>query len=80
MSEHDYGPLRTYEITWQNGHVEKVQGHQVQFSGGGMFGEPEPKRFTIHGMFPGRHWRLVISAPEEDVRIVRDVTEGEWVV
>ena len=79
--KYDHGPLRSFEITWKSGHVEKVQGHQVMLTGGpGLFGGPDrPTRFTIHGMF-GDHWRLVISALEEDIRIVRDVTEGEWVL
>ena len=78
----DYGPLQTYEITWQNGHVERVQGHQVLHSGGveSLFGRPEkPSRFSIHGEFEG-HWRLIITAPEDDVRIIRNVTAGEWVL
>lgn len=81
MSDFDYGPLRTYEITWRSGHVERVQGHQAILSGGpALFGgRDKPTRFTIHGEINGR-WLLVISALEEDVRIVRDVTEGEWVV
>jgi hypothetical protein len=81
--KYDYGPLQTYEITWQSGHVERLQGHQISYTGGAieaLFGRPEkPRRFTIHGEFDG-HWRLVITAPEDDVRIIRNVTAGEWVV
>ncbi|MCW2903356.1 MAG: hypothetical protein JWO67_5621 [Streptosporangiaceae bacterium] len=74
-----HGPLQTFEITWQNGHVEKVQGHQVSHSGGALFGERGPRRFAIHGDFDG-HWTLVITAPEDDTRIIRNVTAGEWVL
>lgn len=79
---YDHGPLRTYEITWTNGHVEQVKGHQVMSSGmtDGLFGHsPRRPRFTIHGEFDG-HWLLVLTAPEDDVRIIRDVTAGEWVL
>lgn len=82
IERHDYGPLRTYEITWMNGHIERVQGHQVHHSGNIPLlfgGRPERARFTIHGEFDGR-WRMVLTAPEEDVRTIRDVTEGEWVL
>lgn len=79
-SEHAYGPLRTYQITWKSGHIEEVQGHQVHITGGDdMFGHNtrRPVRFTIHGMFPGRDWRFVISGLEDDVLTIRDVTKPE---
>jgi hypothetical protein len=87
----DYGPPRTYEVTWKTGHIERFQGHQVTFGSdrqnvgsllGGMFGavatsaETLPPRFTIHGQIDG-HWRLVISAPEADLSSIRDVTDSE---
>ena len=25
MTDFDYGPLQTYEITWKSGHVERLQ-------------------------------------------------------
>lgn len=91
MSElHDYGPLRTYELTWRLGHIETVQGHQVTFDSHrtsvmtGLFGPPvatatgqeTPPRFAIHGEFDG-HWRLVITAPEADLLSIRDVTDRQ---
>ena len=86
MSGHDYGPLRTYEITWKSGHIETVQGHQVMFGSSRlealtMLPGPLPTippRFTIHGEFDG-FWRMVISAPEEDLISVRDVTDREQI-
>lgn len=86
MTDHDYGPLRTYEITWQTGHIERVQGHQVLFDSA-VEGFPtleghvihyEHPRFQVHGEFDG-HWRLVIAAPEADLLSIRDVTEREEV-
>lgn len=77
--EYDNGPLQTFEITWLNGHVEQVRGHQVTTTGGGGILGPGPRRFTIHGDIHG-HWRLIITALEDDVRIIRNVTEGEWVL
>ena len=75
--EYDYGPLRTFEVTWRNRPPEMVQGHSVQFdSAGGIFARPvEHPRFRIYGMFPGRRWRLMLMAPESDVLSIRDVTE-----
>ncbi|KAB2347300.1 hypothetical protein [Actinomadura rudentiformis] len=79
---YDHGPLRTYEIVWRSGHVETVQGHQVSFSGGqyALFdnGPKAPVRFHIHGQFDG-HWRLVLAELEDDVAIIRDVTEPEQI-
>src|SRR5690606_5361946 len=84
---YDYGPLRTYEITWKSGHVETVQGHQVTFTGGEALGalgalggmatatDRDP-RVTIHGEIDG-HWRLVLSALEADLMTIRDVTDDE---
>jgi hypothetical protein len=79
--KYEYGPLRTYQITWKSGHIEEVQGHQVMISGGDdLFGQStrRPVRFTIHGMFPGDDWRFVISGLEDDVICIRDVTEPEF--
>jgi hypothetical protein len=78
----DHGPLRTYEIVWQSGHVETVQGHQVHFTGtaDAVFnqGVKRAPRFTIHGEIDG-HWRLVLSGLEDDVATIRDVTAPEQV-
>lgn len=86
ITGYDYGPLRTYEITWKNGHVERVQGHQVQMPHGGdldpfgLLGVATKRgttpRVTIHGQF-GEHWRLVMSVDESLIAMVRDVTDGE---
>ena len=78
--KYDHGPLQTYEITWRSGHIETVQGHQVSHTGGptaAMFGGPDkPGRFHIHGEFDG-HWRLMLSALEDDVVVIRNVTTPE---
>ena len=77
VEEFDYGPLRTYEITWRDRPPEMVQGHQVTFESMSFFsGAPSglPK-FRIHGMFPGRHWRMVLMGQEADVITIRDVTD-----
>lgn len=87
MSDYEYGPLRTYEITWRTGHVETVQGHSVQITGGpelfARHGQPvRPVRFTIYGMFQrGEHkdWRMVLSGLEDDVLTIRDATTPEQI-
>lgn len=75
--EHDYGPLRTYEVTWADGRKEVVQGHSVQFDNGlGIFGWERNNaklRFAVHGEFDG-HWRYVLGGYADDVKLVRDVT------
>lgn len=81
MSDYyDYGPLQTWEVTWNSGHVERFQGHQCLidsdlFDGLVPGGRRGTKRVQIHGEFDG-HWRLVMAAPEPDIRTVRLVTDG----
>lgn len=84
--KYDYGPLQTYEITWTSGHVERVQCHQITYSGGpnsletlGLVGvktQQDPRRVHLHGEFDGR-WLLVLSALERDIAAIRLVTGGE---
>lgn len=76
VEKFERGPLVDYEITWTNGHVETIRAHQVMMPGSGhldMFSSRPPKkqRWTFHGEIDG-HWRLILSAPEEDIRTVRD--------
>ena len=87
MTKFDHGPLDTFEIVWQSGHVEHIQAHQVlmppddhmPFSlGGGVYGqagnERKPRRgWAFHGEING-HWRLLLSADADDIRSVRNVT------
>lgn len=74
---YDYGPLRTYEVTWADGRTETVQGHSVVFdSKPGVFDDDDPgskRRFAIRGEFDG-HWRFVIGGFADDVKQVRDIT------
>lgn len=69
MSDYDYGPLQEWEIIWRTGHVEHVQGHQIQMESGGFVRRENP-RLIIHGRF-GKYWRLVLCVPEEDILSVR---------
>jgi hypothetical protein len=83
---YDYGPIDTYEIIWNSGHIEYIQAHQVMMPPeelpfgrrGGLFGRTAtevkaPRRWAFHGEFDGR-WKLVLSAPAEDIPSVRNVT------
>lgn len=78
----EYGPLRTYEVTWKDRPPEMVQGHQVTFESGGFLslGDREP-RFFIHGEFPidsdppSSRWRMALMGLERDVTGIRDVTD-----
>lgn len=73
--KHEYGPLDTYEVIWSSGHLEYIQAHQVLMPPlPGLFGEPDrDPRWTFHGEVDGR-WRLLLTAPADDVRSVRNVT------
>lgn len=78
---YERGPLQKFEITWTSGHVETVQGHQCIAPNGGLMAAflgptSRPDYVTIHGEFDGR-WVLVLRAPAEDIRIIRNVTAGE---
>ena len=73
---YDYGPLRTYEVTWASGHVERIQGHSVSIpSGMSMFGAGR-NYWMVHGQF-GKSWRCMLTAREPLVDLIRDVTDGE---
>jgi hypothetical protein len=76
MTEHhDYGPLRTYEITWLSRAPEIVQGHSVLFDSGGFMRRPGGIcRFRIYGEFDG-HWRMTLVGLEDDVACIRDITD-----
>lgn len=81
---YDRGPLQTYEVIYNSGHIERVQAHQVMMPPsdtgflGGLFGvdvqTKKEGRWTFHGEFVGR-WMLVLSVPETDVRSVRNATQ-----
>lgn len=80
---HDYGPLRTYEITWTSGHVERIHGHQVTWppSAPPLFGTTRThtaRRVMVHGHVDGE-WRLLLAAHPDDIRTVRDITHGEHI-
>lgn len=77
-------PPQRYEITWQSGHVETVIAHQVSwpnnafnFFGGGS--STRPSRIQFHAEIDGR-WTLQLSALEDDLRTVRNITNGEHVL
>lgn len=77
----DHGPLVTYEITWQSGHVERIQAHQVIWPGNALdlfapAGPPRPRRVMFHGEIDGR-WTLQLSALEADIRTIRNVATEE---
>lgn len=72
-------PLKTergapdrYEVVWESGHVEQVSAHQVLwpnvFRGG--------RRVLFHTEIDGL-WTLVLSAVEDDIRTVRNITDDE---
>lgn len=81
----NYGPLQRYEITWMSGHVETVPAHQVSYPHRGLVvassvmsmpAEGGAPRVQLHAEIDGR-WLLMLSAREEDIRTMRNVTGGE---
>lgn len=82
----NYGPLQSYEIHWMSGHVETVVAHQVSYPHAGMLltqtfmpglaADGGAPRVQLHAEIDGR-WRLMLSAREEDIRTMRNVTGGE---
>jgi hypothetical protein len=77
----DIAPQR-YEITWLSGHVETVIAHQVSWPNSSvrLFSRGDaPQRIQFHAEVDGR-WTLQLSALEDDLRTVRNVTDGELIV
>ncbi|WP_280465992.1 hypothetical protein [Nocardia brasiliensis] len=80
-TRHDYGPLDTYEIIWNSGHVERIQAHQVLLPPSETMSAFFPAAtatkhrdgWTFHGEVDG-HWKLLLFAPAEDIKSVRNVT------
>jgi hypothetical protein len=67
MSDFDYGPLKTYEITWpSNQMLDAFVAVQTTSA----------KIIRMHGMIDGR-WTLQLQAREEDIRTIRNVTTSE---
>jgi hypothetical protein len=73
--KYDHGPLLRFEISWANGHVEYIDAHQalMPFDSPLLGGQDTVKRWTFHGEIDGR-WQLLLTAPEADIRMVRNVT------
>ncbi|HEY1394983.1 hypothetical protein [Roseateles sp.] len=75
MTKFEYGEPTTYEITWVNGHTEKIQAHQVTWpnSMALAFGgrDDRKQRIQFHADINGQ-WTLQLSAWEDDIRTVRN--------
>lgn len=69
----DRGPLDEYEVLWRNGGRDVVRAHQVTSEGGGFLEPSKPRRVYFHGEIDG-HWRLLLSAMEDDILTIRNVT------
>lgn len=71
------GEPEEYEVVWCNGHVDHFKAHQVTYLGGPFsFGAADaPRRVHFHGEFDGK-WVLVLSAPEDDILVIRNVTRA----
>lgn len=78
MSGFARGPLRRYEVTWNSGHVETIEAHQVSWPNAFSITPDESREPWIRfmGEVAGQ-WTLVLQAREPDLRSVRDVTNAE---
>jgi hypothetical protein len=75
-------PPQVYEITWESGHVETVIAHQVSWPNNlaHMMGRSSaPQRIQFHAEVDGQ-WTLQLSAVEDDLRTIRNITNGESVL
>lgn len=74
-------PSATYEITWNTGHIERIEACQVAWPNNGLIlfhGKDLPNRVEFHGYVDGR-WTLQLSALMDDIRTIRNVTESELI-
>lgn len=75
-------PPQRYEVTWLSGHVETVIAHQVSWPNNSadlFLGAARPVRIQFHAEVDGR-WTLQLSALEDDLRTVRNITNDELIV
>lgn len=75
-------PPQRYEVSWLSGHVETVIAHQVSWPNNfaNLFlGAARPARIQFHAEVDGR-WTLQLSALEDDLRTVRNITNDELIV
>lgn len=86
MTDYDHGPLRTYEITWSSGHVERIDAHQVtwphnpfELIGPATTKTRDPGRVMLHGQVDGK-WQLLLAAHPEDIRTIRNLAHDEHIV
>ncbi|MEU6057941.1 hypothetical protein [Streptomyces sp. NPDC047097] len=86
MTHYADTPPQTYEVTWMSGHTETVRAHQVSYSAGktrvaalggdGFSIGADRRRVSFHAEVDGQ-WLLQLSALEEDIRTIRNITGGE---
>ena len=78
-AEHEYGEPVEYQIMWKSGAVETIKAHQVSWPNNlrfSMFGASQggaARTIQFHGEFNGR-WQLVLSANEDDMISVRNLS------
>ena len=80
-ADHDYGEPDEYEVVWKSGHIDRLKAHQVTWPNNGFMtslfgGTPGPARVMFHGEVDGK-WRLLLTALEDDIRSIRNVTRVE---
>lgn len=79
-SDSERGPADEFEVTWKNGHVDRFLAHQVTWPRESLAlmaaNPPEtPRRVQFHAEMNGR-WTLMLSALEDDILVIRNLTHA----
>lgn len=73
----DRGKPDSYEVIWKSGHIDCIEAHQISWphrSSAWLDSSPSPTQVVhFHAEIEGR-WTLVLSAPEEEIVTIRNLT------
>jgi hypothetical protein len=70
-----------YEVVWKTGHVDRFVAHQVSWphSGNLIGGISRDGRVQFHAEIEG-DWKLILSAQEDDIATIRNVTQTQEIL
>lgn len=67
---------RKYELVWRTGQVEYIEATGVLYSAGSsLSGLGDGEAHIQFRLQTPDHWKLVLSAAEDQLKTIRDVTE-----
>ncbi len=70
--DHNNANLKTFEVTWENGAVERVGAHWMLQPSADILGKPGVRHITFSGWYDGQH-RTALSVRPDRVRCIRDL-------